>query len=107
MLAHTDGAALIVLAGSPRSLVELMDIGRSGMASSLVTRAAAGASVVHANAVAHLYANRVRTWLVLLLVVLGLCVVTAAIATTPMGQEWWDHVRQWLDDASASVRERL
>jgi uncharacterized membrane-anchored protein len=107
VLAHTQRAKLIVLAGSPRSLVELMDTGRAGMASSLVTRASSGASVVHANVVAQLYANRVRTWLVLVLILLGLCLVAAAIATTPIGQEWWDQLLSWLRDASTRLRDRF
>lgn len=107
VLAHTQRAKLIVLAGSPRSLVELMDTGRAGMASSLVTRASSGASVVHANVVAQLYANRLRTWLVLMLIVLGLCLVAAAIATTPIGQEWWDELTSWLSDTVARLGDRV
>ena len=77
------------MVGSHTSLVEFLDRGRSGMASSFLTRAAVGATVVDAKAVARLYRNRVRGWLVLTLVLLGLAAVVAAIATTPVGQDWW------------------
>jgi uncharacterized membrane-anchored protein len=107
VLAHAQRAKLMVLVGSPRTLAELMDTGRAGMASTLVTRASAGADVVHANVVAQLYANRVRTWLVLVLIVLGLCLVAAAIATTPIGQDWWDQLTSWLNDTSKRLGDRL
>jgi len=107
LLAHVHHAALIVVAGSHTSLVEFLDRGRSGMASSFLTRAAVGPSVVDAKAVARLYRNRVSGWLVLALVVLGLAAVVAALATTPIGQEWWDDLRAWADGAYVWVKERI
>ena len=91
LLAHAHGAELIVMVGSHASLVEFLDKGRSGMASSFLTRAAVGSTVVDAKAVARALPHRVRAWLVLLLVLLvGIAAVAAAIATTPVGQDWWD-----------------
>jgi uncharacterized membrane-anchored protein len=107
LLAHAHHAELIVVAGSHTSLVEFLDRGRSSMASSFLTRAAVGSSVVDAKAVARLYRNRVRGWLVLALVLLGICAVLAAIATTPVGQGWWDDLRSWADDAYVWVKERV
>jgi len=107
MLAHVHQAALIVVAGSHNSLVEFLDRGRSGMASSFLTRAAVGPSVVDAKAVARLYRNRVRGWLVFALVLLGVAAVVAAIATTPVGQEWWAELRAWADDAYVWIKERV
>jgi uncharacterized membrane-anchored protein len=107
LLAHRQGASLIVMVGSHASLVEFIDRGRSGMASSFLTRAAVGATVVDAKAVAELYRNRVRGWLVFLLVLLSVGAVAAAIATTPIGQDWWHSLRAWLDDAYAWSRERV
>ncbi len=107
LLAHTHHARLIVLAGSHSTLLEFLDIGRSGMASSFLTRATAGASLVDARAVAQLYSNRVRGWLVLLLVLLAVALVAAAVATTPVGQDWWDQLTAWLNQANTWVRNRV
>ncbi|CAA9381151.1 MAG: FIG005773: conserved membrane protein ML1361 [uncultured Nocardioidaceae bacterium] len=96
LLAHAGGASLIVMVGSHTSLVEFMDKGRSGMASSFLTRTAAGSRLVDAAAVSQLYRHRVRGWLVLLLLLLGVAAVLAAVATTPVGQGWYDDVSGWL-----------
>ena len=94
LLAHAHQAELVVMVGSHTSLVEFLDRGRSGMASSFLTRAAVGSTVVDAKAVARLYRNRVRGWLVFALVLLGLAAVVAAIATTPVGQDWWHDIQE-------------
>jgi uncharacterized membrane-anchored protein len=107
LLSHTCGASLIVVVGSHTSLVEFIDKGRSDMASSFLTRAAVGSTVVDAKAVAALYRNRVRGWLVFLLVLIAIGAVAASIAATPVGQDWWHDVRGWLDEVQAWVRERL
>jgi uncharacterized membrane-anchored protein len=107
ILAHTHGAELIVTAGSHASLIEFMDRGRSGMASSFLTRAAVGPTVVDAKAVAALYRNRVRTWLVLLLVVVAIAMVSAAVFATPVGQDWWQQLRDWADNVYDDVRGQL
>ena len=101
LLAHAHDASLIVMVGSHATLVEFLDKGRSGMASSFLTRAAVGSSLVDAKAVARLYEHRVRSWLVLLVLLVGLLAVGAAIATTPVGQDWWDSVQGWWDDLSS------
>jgi uncharacterized membrane-anchored protein len=107
VLAHTHGASLIVMAGSHASLVEFIDRGRSGMASSFLTRAAVGPTVVDAKAVAALYRNRVRGWLVLLLVVLALAMVCAAVFATPVGQDWWQQLSDWAGGVYDDVRGQL
>lgn len=107
LLAHTHRAELIVMVGSHTSLVEFLDRGRSGMASSFLTRAAVGSTVVDAKAVARLYRNRVRGWLVLVLVLLGLAAVVAAIATTPVGQDWWRDIKAYADEARVWVEGRF
>jgi uncharacterized membrane-anchored protein len=106
LLAHARKARLIVTAGSHATLLEFLDKGRSGMASSFLTRASVGPTVVDAKAVATLYRTRISGWLVLLCMILALGVVAAAIATTPVGQEWWDQLAAWADDAVGWVRER-
>ncbi len=104
LLAHVNGASLIVTAGMPAGLEEFLDTGRSSMASSFLTRAAVGSHVADAKSVAQLYRSRIRGWLVFLAIVIALVAVAAAIATTPVGQDWWDQLRGWLRDGYDSAR---
>jgi uncharacterized membrane-anchored protein len=107
LLAHRHDAALIVMAGSHASLVEFIDRGRSGMASSFLTRAAVGPTVVDAKAVAALYRNRIRGWLVLVLVLLAIAMVSAAVFATPVGQDWWQQLRDWAEGVYDDVQGQL
>jgi uncharacterized membrane-anchored protein len=107
LLASTHGARLIVLAGSHATLPEFLDLGRAGMASSFVTRAAVGSRLLDARAVAQLYRHRVNGWLVLLLVLIGVGLVAAAVATTPIGQDWFASVGDQLQTARSWIRARI
>jgi uncharacterized membrane-anchored protein len=107
LLASTLRARLIVLAGSHSSLPEFLDLGGSRMASSFLTRAIVGSKIVDARAVAQLYRHRVNGWLVLLLVLIGVGLVAAAVATTSIGQEWFTQVGNWLSSARSWLRGRI
>ncbi len=98
LLAHINGASLIVTVGMPAGLEEFLDTGRSSMASSFLTRAAVGSHVADAKAVSQLYRSRVRGWLVFLAFLVALVAVGAAIATTPVGQDWWNQLSGWVSD---------
>ena len=41
------------------------------------------------------------------LVLLGLAAVVAAIATTPVGQDWWRDIQDWCDEAYAWVKGQV
>jgi len=60
LLAHELGAELIVAVGSHASLVEFLDKGRAGMASTFLTRLRVGPILVDAKGVNKLYEVRVR-----------------------------------------------
>jgi uncharacterized membrane-anchored protein len=107
LLAHNRGAALIVVVGSSSSLVEFLDKGRSGMASSFLTRAAVGSTLVNAAAVARLYKNRLSIWAILLILLVALAVVAAALLTTPVGQDWYDDLESWWDGVGGWVTGRF
>lgn len=91
LMASAGGAAPIVGVGMSATLDDFLDR-RGGMASTWLTRLRAGADLVDARAVAVLYTGRIRPWQLLLALVLGVLAVVAAIATTPVGQEWWDQL---------------
>jgi uncharacterized membrane-anchored protein len=80
LLAYEGGAELIVAVGTHNSMVEFLDKGRPGMASTFLVRLKVGPILVDAKGVNRLYDGRVRKSDVLLLVgsaAFALVVVTA------------------------------
>lgn len=98
MLASLAGARLIVGAGVHASLDDFLDRQRGGLSSTFLTRLRLGPELVDARAVPHLYAGRLRVWHLWLVLLVGLLAVAAAIAVTPVGQEWLDDLRPVLTD---------
>ena len=103
LLADSKGAPLIVAVGTHATLVEFLDKGRSGMASTFLTRLRVGPKLVDAKGVGRLYRNGVRTWQLVLLVVSGLLALVVAIASTPTGRAWlsvsdarWNDLIYWF-----------
>ncbi len=68
LLAYELGAELIVAVGTHTSMVDFLDKGRAGMASTMVTRIKVGPILVDAKGVSRLYQRRVRKRDLLLLV---------------------------------------
>lgn len=90
LLADTNGASLVVAVGTHTTLVEFLDKGRSGMASNYLTRLKLGPKLVDASGVLQLYRSRIGTWQVLLLLFAGIVAVAVAVASTPVGSDWFD-----------------
>jgi uncharacterized membrane-anchored protein len=69
LLAHEQGAELMVAVGTHNSMVEFLDKGRAGMASTFLVRMKVGDSLVDAKGVSRLYGSSVRTrdlaWMIL------------------------------------------
>lgn len=103
LLADSKGASLIVVAGSSASLLDLLDRGRSGTPSTLLTRLRAGAKLVDANSVGQLCHSRIHLWYIVALVIAGLLALLVALAATPLVQAWISALWQW----STSGWERL
>ncbi len=80
LLAYEQGAELIVAVGTHANLVEFMDKGRKGMASTFLTRLRVGTILIDAKGVSRLYRGRVRRRDLALLVVAAL--VTMAIVVS-------------------------
>jgi len=89
LLAHEKGAELIVTVGSHTSLVEFLDKGRSGMASTFLTRLRLGPVLVDAKGVSRLYRTRIRTRDLILMI--GAAVTTLGIANgiSPGLRRYW------------------
>jgi uncharacterized membrane-anchored protein len=96
LLAHEGGARLVVPVGDPATLEALIDRERSDQASTVLTRMRLGTSVVESSAVPLLYTGRVRTWHLLLVLLLAIAVLAFAIAVTPIGNDAWHDLRAHL-----------
>jgi len=107
LLANAHGATLIVAVGTHTTLVDFLDTGRSGLASTFLTRLRLGATLVDARAVGQLYRSRVATWQLLLLLVTGLLALGAGLAATPQGQEWLTPLLSSLHDAYDALQDLI
>ncbi len=105
LLADEHGADLVVAVGSHATLTEFLDRGRSGMASTFLTRLRLGAKLVDANSVPHLYRNRISAAALLMLVIAALIAVVAVLAISDAGRTYlgslhsdWNRLVNWLQD---------
>jgi len=105
LLADEKGATLIVAVGTHATLVEFLDKGRAGMASTFLTRLRLGGKLVDAKGVSRLYRPRVSNLALFLLVLAALIAIVAALAVSTAGQTYliawrdaWDSFLFWLED---------
>ncbi len=103
LLADGLGATLIVAVGTHATLVEFLDKGRSGMASTFLTRLRVGSKLIDAKGVSVLYRSRISaaslTWLVLA----GMVAMIAALTSTPGGRAIFGVINVRWDDLVAWV----
>lgn len=86
LLADDKGADLIVVVGTHWSLVEFLDKGRSGVASTFLTRMRVGGKLVDAKGVSRLYRSRISSGQLMLLAVAALTVIITALLASPSGR---------------------
>ncbi|ACV08783.1 putative cytokinetic ring protein SteA [Jonesia denitrificans] len=98
LLADDLGAELIVAVGTHATLVEFLDKGRAGMASTFLTRLRVGGKLVDAKGVSRLYRQRISNSQLVLLAVAGLIAVAAALASTNVGQALFGLTGARFDD---------
>jgi uncharacterized membrane-anchored protein len=79
LMAYDLGAELIVAVGTHSSMVDFLDKGRAGMASTMLTRIKVGPILVDAKGVSRLYQRRVRKRDLLLLVAAALFAMVVII----------------------------
>ncbi|MDR8409181.1 putative cytokinetic ring protein SteA [Nonomuraea sp. 3-1Str] len=103
LLADDKGAELIVAVGTHGTLEEFLDKGRSGMASTFLTRLRIGSKLIDAKGVSRLYRSRISTPQLLLLVITALITMGVALVISPIGQTWlnglqdaWNAFIFWL-----------
>jgi uncharacterized membrane-anchored protein len=110
LLADDSGAELIVAVGTHATLVEFLDKGRAGMASTFLTRLRVGGKLVDAKGVSRLYRQRIGNSQLAILGLAGLFALLVALAATPAGQatyalmgarldDLWSWVTSWFVDA--------
>lgn len=104
LLADDKGASLIVAVGTHATLVEFLDKGRSGMASTFLTRLRVGGKLVDAKGVSRLYRQRISNTQLAVLFFAGLLAVAVALAATPSGQTFYSLLGARLDDLVSWVR---
>jgi len=90
LLADEKGATLIVAVGTHATLVEFLDKGRQGMASTFLTRLRVGGKLVDARGVARLHRRRISPCSLLLLVLASVLAMLAAVAVSSAGQVYGD-----------------
>ncbi|GAB1641569.1 putative cytokinetic ring protein SteA [Krasilnikovia sp. MM14-A1259] len=99
LLADEKGASLIVAVGTHANLVEFLDKGRGGMASTFLTRLKVGGKLVDAKGVSRLYRQNISGSALLLLVLAAIAAMASAVAVSTVGKaylavvsEWWDNL---------------
>lgn len=103
LLADDKGAELIVAVGTHATLVEFLDKGRSGMASTFLTRLRVGSKLVDAKGVSRLYRHRISNVQLTLLVLAGLLALGVALASTAAGQTLLALIGARVDDLTSWV----
>ncbi len=103
LLADEGGASLIVAVGTHATLVEFLDKGRAGMASTFLTRLRVGGKLVDAKGVSRLYRQRIPAYSLVVLVLATALAFIVALYVTPGGSLYreyfssdWDRFIRWL-----------
>jgi uncharacterized membrane-anchored protein len=102
LLAHERGAELIVAVGTHANLIEFLDKGRRGMASTFLTRLRVGPILVDAKGVSRLYRGRVRRKDLMMLLASALLTMAIVVwLSEPMRvyleTQWLKIVNVWFD----------
>ncbi|HEY8533673.1 MAG TPA: putative cytokinetic ring protein SteA [Micromonospora sp.] len=98
LLADEKGASLIVAVGTHATLVEFLDKGRGGMASTFLTRLKVGAKLVDAKGVSRLYRQNISGSALLLLVLSAIAAMASAVAVSTVGKAYLGVVSEWWDN---------
>jgi uncharacterized membrane-anchored protein len=103
LLADEKGASLIVAVGTHATLVEFLDKGRGGMASTFLTRLKVGGKLVDAKGVSRLYRHSMSGSSLLLLVLSAIAAMASAVAVSTVGKAYLGVVAEWWDNLMFSI----
>lgn len=98
LLAHEKGAELIVAVGARVSMVEFMDKGRKGMASTFLVRLRVGPKLVDAKGVSELHRSAPRRWELFGLVAAALVTMLVVIGISQPMQLVLQAAGDWMSD---------
>ncbi|WP_404347770.1 putative cytokinetic ring protein SteA [Phycicoccus jejuensis] len=98
LLADDKGAELIVAVGTHVTLVEFLDKGRSGMASTFLTRLRVGGKLVDAKGVSRLYRARISSPSIVLMLCVAVFALGAALWSTTGGRALLQVLAAKVDD---------
>jgi uncharacterized membrane-anchored protein len=101
MIADDKDAELIVAVGTHMTMVEFLDKGRDGMASTFLTRLRVGGKLVDAKGVSRLYRQTISNAQISLLAAAGLLALVAALSATSGGRTVLALAGAYLDDVFA------
>ena len=107
LLADEKGAELIVAVGTHATLVEFLDKGRAGMASTFLTRLRLGPVLVDAKGVSRLYEGRIRRLDMVFLVASAVAAMVAMVSASHslhvfldgfrlMFSDTWSRITNWI-----------
>lgn len=97
LLADDKGADLIVAVGTHDTLMEFLDKGRKGMASTFLTRLRVGSKLIDAKGVSLLYRQRISSLQLTVLIIAGLVALGVALTATAAGQTFLGLIAAQLD----------
>jgi uncharacterized membrane-anchored protein len=103
LLAYESGSDLIVAVGAHDNLVEFLDKGRNGMASTFIVRLKVGPKLVDAKGVNRLYRSQVRTRDILLLITAAVVAMVVAASLSPALRLWGHNLWAWLQSVWRSI----
>ena len=103
LLAYEAGAALIVAVGTHATMVEFLDKGRRGMASTFLTRLRLGPVLVDAKGVSRLYEGRIRRRDMVFLVASAIAAMVAMTYASHSLHVFLDGFRLMFSDTWARV----
>jgi uncharacterized membrane-anchored protein len=105
LLADDKGADIIVAVGTHATLVEFLDKGRAGMASTFLTRLRVGGKLVDAKGVSRLYRSRISASSLLLLIIATAITIAVTLWVSPLSRAIypivgarWDAFVFWVQD---------
>lgn len=96
LLAYVAGARLIVAVGTHTNLMDFLEKGRAGMASTFLTRLRVGHLLVDAKGVSQLYSGKLKLWHMLGLVALGAIIAWVILRMSPHTLRFLHTMWLWL-----------